>query len=131
MHGIGNQRTELPNVAAPQRSNNFPSRMCFMPKYTRMAIGELAHGDLARAQVVLMMHTHANSLRDSAPDEGSGFLAYRILAEEGGPMIILETDWAGREQCLRYHASRSYRTLVGDTMNQLVGNYVTKIFKAD
>jgi heme-degrading monooxygenase HmoA len=59
----------------------------------------------------------------------SGFESARLLVEEGGNMAVSLTVWNTREDCLRYHSSRSYRQFVARTQHLLAGNFVVKIFK--
>jgi heme-degrading monooxygenase HmoA len=51
------------------------------------------------------------------------------MVEEGGNMAVSLTVWKTREDCLRYHSSRSYRQFVARTQHLLAGNFVVKIFK--
>ena len=62
------------------------------------------------------------TLLDAYPD-------HSILAEEGGRMVILTTDWNSREACLQHHASRLNRQFVAETQDLLVGSYVVKLFQ--
>jgi quinol monooxygenase YgiN len=54
---------------------------------------------------------------------------HSILAEEGGRMVILTTDWKSREAFVQHHASRLNRQFVADTQHLLVGSYVVKLFQ--
>jgi heme-degrading monooxygenase HmoA len=56
-------------------------------------------------------------------------IGHSILAEEGGRMVILITDWSSRQDCLQYHASRFYRQLVASTQHMVIGEYVVKLFR--
>ena len=58
-----------------------------------------------------------------------GVVSHSSLAEEGGRMVILTTDWNSRELCLQYHSSRLNRQFVAETQDLLVGSYVVKLFK--
>jgi len=58
-----------------------------------------------------------------------GFIESRILTEEGGHMILIETTWETWEACLKYHCSRAYRQLVAKTQHLLVGDFVVKLFR--
>jgi len=89
-------------------------------RYTRLSICEAVTDDSAK-EVVAKMQEH---IRDVA-----GLNGHSILVEEGGRMIILVTDWANRQDCLRYHASRAYRQLVASTQHLLVGDHVVKVFQ--
>ena len=63
--------------------------------------------------------------------DSTGFLNSEILREEGGNMVVASTLWASREDCLRYHSSRSYRQYVTKTAHLLAGNPVVKIFQQE
>ena len=89
-------------------------------KSTQMIIGE-AVSDVAMREIVNLMQEH---LRDVP-----GVNGHSILAEEGGLMVILITDWQSRQDCVAYHASRAYRQLVASTQHLLVGCYVVKLFQ--
>jgi quinol monooxygenase YgiN len=84
-----------------------------------MILCETATDELAK-EVIAKMHEHVRNI--------SGPMQHSILAEEGGRMVILITDWTSREQCLTYHASREYRRFVADTQHMLVGDYIVKLF---
>jgi hypothetical protein len=56
-------------------------------------------------------------------------IGHSILAEEGGRMVILTTDWSSRDACLQHHASRLNRQFVAATQDLLVGSYVVKLFQ--
>jgi heme-degrading monooxygenase HmoA len=58
-----------------------------------------------------------------------GFDSARLLVEEEGNMAVSLTVWRTREDCLRYHSSRSYRQFVARTQHLLAGNFVVKIFR--
>ena len=89
-------------------------------KSTQMIIGE-AVSDVAVKEIVNLMREH---VRD-AP----GVHGHSILVEEGGLMVVLITDWRNRQDCVAYHASRTYRQLVAATQHLLVGSYVVKLFQ--
>ena len=38
----------------------------------------------------------------------SGFSSAQFMVEEGGRMAVSLTVWSTREDCFRYHSSRSY-----------------------
>lgn len=88
-----------------------------------MVIGE-AFSDETVQQVVKAIQEHLNGIQNG------DLVAYQVLVEEGGAMIVLTTTWKDREACLRYHASRQYRRLVEQTGHLLVGDFVVKLFKA-
>jgi heme-degrading monooxygenase HmoA len=58
-----------------------------------------------------------------------GFAAAHFMVEEDGRMAVSLTVWKTREDCLRYHCSRSYRQFVTRTQHLLVGDFVVKLFK--
>ena len=89
-------------------------------KCTRMIISE-AVSDNAVKELVNAMQQHVGTV--------SNMSDFSILAEEGGRMVILITDWPSREDCLNYHAGRIYRQLVASTHHLLVGGYVVKLFE--
>jgi quinol monooxygenase YgiN len=89
-------------------------------KCTPMIISEAVSDDAVK-ELVTAMEQHVGSVSDL-----SGF---SILAEEGGRMVILITDWPSREACLNYHAGRVYRQFVASTHHLLVGDYVVKLFE--
>jgi heme-degrading monooxygenase HmoA len=58
-----------------------------------------------------------------------GFASAHLMVEEGGRMAVSLTLWKTREDCVRYHCSRSYRQFVARTQHLLVGEFVVKLFK--
>lgn len=88
--------------------------------FTRMIICEALTDESVRS-LVNCMQEHVLTIPD--------VLSHSILAEEGGRMVILITDWKSREGCLQHHTSRSYRQFVTDTQHLLVGSYVVKFFQ--
>jgi len=58
-----------------------------------------------------------------------GFSSAQLMIEEGGTMAVSLTVWKTRDDCLRYHSSRSYRQFVARTQHLLVGDFVVKLFK--
>jgi hypothetical protein len=88
--------------------------------FTRMLICEsLADDQVPR--IVTRMQEYVPTIAD--------VVSHSILAEEGGRMVILITDWKSREACLQHHTSRLYRQFVSDTQHLLVGSYVVKLFQ--
>lgn len=87
---------------------------------TRMIIGE-AVSDVAVKEIVNRLQEHVRDV--------PGVNGHSILVEEGGMMVVLTTDWANRQDCVAYHASRAYRQLVAATQHLLVGSYVVKLFQ--
>jgi hypothetical protein len=71
----------------------------FMNCYTQMLIGEAITGEYV-TQLVNRMQDHVRSIPE--------LIGHSILAEEGGRMVVLVTDWPCRQDCLQYHSSRAY-----------------------
>src|SRR5439155_26422705 len=91
--------------------------------YVRMVIGE-AETDEALSEFLKTW----NDEQTSIAREG-GFIGGRLLTEDGGRMIVIETVFATRDDCLRHHCSRAYRQFVAKTQHLLVGSFVVKLFK--
>jgi hypothetical protein len=85
-----------------------------------MLIGEAIADDFAN-ELVNKMQDHVRDLPD--------LVSHSILAEEGGRMVVLVTDWSCRQCCLQYHASREYRKLMVASQHLLVGSYIVKLFQ--
>ena len=83
--------------------------------FTRMIVCE-ALTDENVQNLVRLMQVHVRNIPD--------VIGHSVLAEEGGRMVILTTDWDSRKACLQHHASRLNRQFVADTQNLLVGSYV-------
>jgi heme-degrading monooxygenase HmoA len=94
--------------------------------YARMVIGEA----LSEEQVGEFSRIYQSDVLPSLARE-TGFESASFMVEEGGNMAVSLTVWKTREDCLRYHSSRSYRTFVVKTQHLLAGSFVVKIFKAD
>ena len=88
--------------------------------FTRMTICEALTDDNVK-EIVTRMQNHARNIPQ--------LIGYSILAEEGGRMVILTTDWNNREDCLNHHASRANRQFVAETQDMLIGSYVVKLFQ--
>jgi hypothetical protein len=88
--------------------------------YTHMLIGEAITGEYVN-QLVNRMQDHVRSIPE--------LIGHSILAEEGGRMVVLVTDWPCRQDCLQYHYSRAYRQFNVDTQHMLAGNYVVKFIQ--
>jgi len=58
-----------------------------------------------------------------------GFSSARLMVEEDGRMAVSLTLWKTREDCVKYHCSRSYRQFVAKTQHLLLGDFVVKLFK--
>ena len=89
-------------------------------KSTQMIIGE-AVSDFAVKEIVNLMQEHVRDV--------PGVNGHSILVEEGGLMVVLITGWPNRQDCVAYHASKSYRQLVAATQHLLIGSYVVKLFQ--
>ena len=96
-----------------------------MRVYARMVIGEA----LSEDQVVEFSRIYQTDVMPALVHE-SGFASAMLMVEEDGNMAVSLTLWRTREDCLRYHSSRSYRQFVAKTQHLLAGNFVVKIFKA-
>jgi len=59
---------------------------------------------------------------------GFGFSSAQVMVEDGGRMSVSLTVWNTREDCVRYHSSRSYRQFVAKTQHLLIGEFVVKLF---
>ena len=88
--------------------------------FTRMIVCEALTDENVQS-LISRMQEHARDIPD--------VIGHSILAEEGGRMVILTTDWNTREACLQHHSSRSNRQFVADTQHLLVGSYVVKLFQ--
>ena len=91
--------------------------------YARMVIGEA----LSEEQIGEFSRIYHSDVLPGLARE-SGFESANLLVEEGGNMAVSLTVWKTREDCLRYHSSRSYRQFVARTQHLLAGNFVVKIF---
>ena len=91
--------------------------------YVRMVIGEVVT-DEAVAEFLNIWNDEAQHMQAEP-----GFMEDRLMIEEGGRMVLVETVFATRDDCLRYHCSRAYRQLVAKTQHLLVGDFVVKLFK--
>ena len=58
-----------------------------------------------------------------------GFESAKLMVEEDGRMAVSLTVWKTRDDCLKYHCSRSYRQFVAKTQHLLMGEFVVKLFK--
>jgi hypothetical protein len=94
--------------------------------YARMVIGEA----LSEEQVGEFSRIYQSDVLPDLARE-TGFENASFLIEEGGNMAVSLTTWKTREDCLRYHSSRSYRQFVVKTQHLLAGQFVVKIFKTD
>src|SRR5262245_14215094 len=92
--------------------------------YARMVIGEASNPE----QVREFMRIYTAEVLPELKRE-PGFESGRLMIEDGGNMAISLTLWKTREDCLRYHSSRSYRQFVSKTQHLLVGSFVVKLFR--
>ena len=92
--------------------------------YARMVIGEALSEDQVEEFSRIYQAEVLPGLLDAA-----GFQDARLMVEEDGNMAVSLTIWRTREDCLRYHSSRSYRQFVAKTQHLLAGNFVVKIFR--
>lgn len=92
--------------------------------YTRMVIGEAVND----TQVHEFAHIYKTEVLPELENE-PGFEGAKLMIEEGGRMAVSLTIWKTREDCLKYHCSRSYRQFVAKTQHLLVGDFVVKLFK--
>jgi len=94
--------------------------------FARMVIGEA----LSEVQVAEFSRIYQSDVIPTLESE-SGFSSASLMVEEGGTMAVSLTVWDSRDDCLRYHSSRSYRQFVSKTQHLLAGNFVVKIFKVE
>ena len=92
--------------------------------YARMVIGEA----LSEDQVREFIRIYADEVLPELRKE-EGFESALLMIEEEGRMAVSLTVWRTREDCLRYHSSRSYRQFVSRTQHLLAGSFVVKLFK--
>jgi heme-degrading monooxygenase HmoA len=92
--------------------------------YARMVIGEA----ISDAQLRDFAELYAREVLPELRQE-PGFESGRFMVEEGGRMAVSLTLWRTREDCLRYHSSRSYRQCVTRTHHLLVGGFVVRLFR--
>ena len=92
--------------------------------YARMVIGEAN----SEEQVREFARIYTSEVLPELEQE-QGFASARFMVEEDGRMAVSLTVWKTREDCLKYHCSRSYRQFVARTQHLLVGDFVVKLFK--
>ena len=92
--------------------------------YARMVIGEVN----SENQVQDFARIYMSEVLPELEHE-SGFASARFMVEEDGRMAISLTLWKTRDDCIKYHCSRSYRQFVAKTQHLLVGDFVVKLFK--
>ena len=91
--------------------------------YVRLVIGE-AETDEALSEFQKIW----NDEQTSIAREG-GFIDARLLTEEDGRIVVIETVFATRDDCMRHHCAPAYRHFVARTQYLLIGSFVTKLFK--
>ncbi len=92
--------------------------------YARMVIGE-AISDEQVSEFARIYSVEVLPVLKTEP----GFESSRLMIEDGGKMAVSLTVWQSRDDCLRYHSSKSYRQFVARTQHLLLGNFVVKLFK--
>ena len=92
--------------------------------YARMVIGETFSEDQVREFAQIYTLDVLPKLQNEP-----GFEEARFMVEEDGRMAVSLTLWKTRDDCLKYHSSRSYRQFVAKTQHLLVGDFVVKLFK--
>jgi len=91
--------------------------------YARMVIGE-ANSD---SQIEEFARIYTTDVLPELTHE-PGFASAHLMVEEDGRMAVSLTLWKTREDCVKYHCSRSYRQFVAKTQHLLVGDFVVKLF---
>jgi heme-degrading monooxygenase HmoA len=89
-----------------------------------MVIGEAVNDD----QVQEFARIYTSEVLPGLKSE-PGFASAQLMIEEGGTMAVSLTVWNTRDDCLRYHSSRSYRQFIAKTQHLLVGDFVVKLFR--
>ena len=92
--------------------------------YARMIIGQATSDD----QVQEFAKIYSSEVLPELKTE-PGFESANLMVEEGGTMAVSLTVWKSREDCLKYHSSRSYRQFVARTQHLLIGDFVVKLFR--
>ena len=92
--------------------------------YARMVIGEAISED----QVQEFARIYTSEVLPELEGQ-SGFASARLMVEEDGRMAVSLTVWMTKDDCLKYHCSRSYRQFVAKTQHLLIGEFVVKLFK--
>jgi heme-degrading monooxygenase HmoA len=89
-----------------------------------MVIGEAVNDD----QVQEFTQIYTSEVLPSLKNE-PGFASAQLMIEDGGTMAVSLTVWKTRDDCIKYHSSRSYRQFVARTQHLLVGEFVVKLFR--
>ena|SRR6185369_145249 len=92
--------------------------------YARMVIGEAN----SESQVEEFARIYTSEVLPEL-EQAPGFDSARLMVEEDGRMAVSLTVWETRDDCVKYHCSRSYRQFVAKTQHLLVGDFVVKLFK--
>jgi heme-degrading monooxygenase HmoA len=91
--------------------------------YARMVIGEAISDEQVKEFARIYDSEVVPQLRTEP-----GFSSAQLMVEEGGRMAVSLTMWDTREDCVKYHSSRSYRQFVAKTQHLLIGEFVVKLF---
>ena len=91
--------------------------------YVRMVIGEV-YADSMVSEFLKIWNEEAQHMHA----EG-GLIEARLMTEEGGPLVVIETVFATRDDCLRHHCAPAYRRFVARTQYLLIGSFVTRLFQ--
>lgn len=92
--------------------------------YVRMVIGEAVSAEQVH-ELVRLAKTAFEQMDETEAEQPF----YNVMVEEGGNMVVVETRFKTREECIRFHSSRVYRLFVQATQHLLLGSYVVKMFK--
>lgn len=95
-----------------------------MSRYTRMLIVEAISEDATR-DINNRLDAHAANL----PFYDAGFVSSQRLTEEDGRMVVFETTWESRADCVRYCTGRAYRQTVKAIEQWVIGGPIVKMFK--
>lgn len=95
-----------------------------MKTFTRLTIGECGSEEQAK-EFRRIWHDEPV---DVTMLDAKVFVSGRLLEEEGGRMVVIETTWRTREACIAFHASRGFRQFIAKTQHLLIGDFVVKLF---
>ena len=78
--------------------------------YARMVIGEVIDDggcrDIDSNAIREFLSIYREKIRPEIENE-PGFQRSELMIEEGGRLILILTIWDSRDNCLRYHCSRT------------------------
>ncbi len=94
--------------------------------YTRMIIGETNSYEQVKEFLRIF---NADALPEIVLLPGH--VSTRIMTEDDGCMIIIESTFETREFTIQFAASRVYRQFVARTQHLLIGDFVVKLFQVD